>query len=346
VARTLLLHGLLVIALFFAAALVVVAGHGAWLVARRRWRAPLMLRGRAALQGLAAAPALAPAEVEVLRTLPRAIQRRLLVELAPSLSGAVRETVRGVAEELGVTRYAERLTRSIFWGRRLRGARLLTALGGSERVMLPLFVDPAPAVRAQAAEWAADHPTPTVVAALLGRLADPATLCRFAVQDSLLRLGPAATAPMARYLATGRGAEAAPALEVAAAIPHADFMASALALCHDPHPATRARALGLAAAIGGAEATAAVLERLGDDDPGVRAAAARAVGRLGHWQGAGAVARLLRDGEWEVRQAAGVALRVLGGPGMILLGRYRDGDDPDAADMARQVLDVAAVEAR
>ena len=211
--------------------------------------------------------------------------------------------------------------------------------------MLPLFVDRSPPVRAQAAEWAADHPTPTVVAALLGRLADPATLCRFAVQDSLLRLGTAATAPLAHYLATGRGAEAAPALEVATAIPHADFLMSALTLCHDAHPPTRARAVELAAAIGGAEATAAVVEGLEDSDAGVRAAAARALGRLGHWQGAAGVARLLRDRDWEVRRAAGTALRALGGPGLILLGRARDGDDPDASAMARQVLDVAAVEA-
>ncbi|HEX8674515.1 MAG TPA: HEAT repeat domain-containing protein, partial [Longimicrobium sp.] len=79
---------------------------------------------------------------------------------------------------------------------------------------------------------------------------------------------------------------------------------------------------------------------LSDADPGVRAAAAAALGRIGHWPSAPAVARLLRDPVFPVRRAAGLALRVLGSPGMLLLGRYRADADPFAADMARQVLDL------
>lgn len=335
----LLLRVLTVLAVLFGGALATIFGHGAWLAARRRWAEPRLEAGRAALRGVAGGDEPARA-VALLRGLPMRLRIRLLTELARSLSGASGGWLQVVAVQTEVAGHAEAMTRSPLWSRRLHGTRLLSALGGSEETMLPLLYDRDPAVRAQAAEWASEHPTRRVVAALLELLADPNTLCRFTVQDSLLRLGGVAVEPLAQFLAARSGAVAATALEVAAALPDARLLPAALALCADPHPPTRARAAALLGSLGGAQAAAAVDGLLADPDAEVREAAARAVGHLGHWPGAPAVARLLRDPAWDVRLAAGLALHALGSPGRLLLRRYRDDADRFAADMARQVLDL------
>ena len=63
-----------------------------------------------------------------------------------------------------------------------------------------LFLDRAALVRAQAAEWAVEHPTPAVINALLLLLGDAESLCRFAAQDALFRLGPLVAEPLVHLL--------------------------------------------------------------------------------------------------------------------------------------------------
>ncbi|HEX8213586.1 MAG TPA: HEAT repeat domain-containing protein [Longimicrobium sp.] len=330
-----------VLAALFVAALAFIAAHGVWLLLRRRWRAARLAEGRAVMAGVATAPALEPQAVRRLRALPPNIQSQLLVELTRNLGGSVRERVGVLARELGLLDHARRLSRSRFWWRRLRGLRLLTAFGGDEaEAVLPHFHDSHPAVRAQAAEWAGDHPSPAAVRALLEMLADPATLCRFAVQDSILRVGLAAAEPLAEHLARSSGCAAAPALEVAAALAQPEFAEPALRLCGDPDPEVRAQAAAVVGAVQAPECAVVLAGLLADPDARVRATAAAALGRIGHWPAAPAVAKLLRDPAFPVRRAAGLALRGLGSPGMLLLGRYRADTDPFAADMARQVLDL------
>ena len=336
-----------VLAVCFAFAIVVLLGHGALLWARRRWAAPRLSRGRAALRGVAeGGETVGPRELAVLRALPITLRTHLLVELSRTLSGSTGAALSALGRELGVVRRAEEMTESLFWWRRLRGARVLTVLGGREAVVLPLFRDRHPAVRAQAAEWASVHPSPAAVRALLASLADPDAAYPFTMMDSVLRLGPAAEAPLASYLAERSGPEAAGALELAAALPHAGMQKPALALAHDAHPPTRARALRLLATLGGSEGNATARALLADEDDEVRAAAVYALGHMGDWASAPEVARRLRDPAWEVRRAAGQALYALGAPGLLLLRRYLDDENPFAADMARHTLDVSALAER
>ena len=249
-----------------------VMGHAVWgaIVAPRRRR--LLDQTRAAvLESLFGTPAGAAATS--LGRLPQDLRIRVLGELAASLGGAGREQLTQLAREVGLLEAAEALCRSRRWWRRLRGVRLLTMLGGGESVVPPLLRDPDPAVRAQAAEWAADHPLPQVTEALLALLGDPTSLCRAAVQDSLLRMGARAAEPLARYLASASGIGCEGALEVAAGSPDTRFLRPALTLAGDPSPRLRSRAAALLGALGGPEAVAALTVQLADPAPEGRAAA-------------------------------------------------------------------------
>jgi hypothetical protein len=61
-----------------------------------------------------------------------------------------------------------------------------------------------------------------------------------------------------------------------------------------------------------------------------------------HWQAAAQVAVGLQDSTWRVRRDAALALRALGAPGALFLRRALKGNDPFAADMSQQVLDLPA----
>ncbi|MDP8909950.1 MAG: HEAT repeat domain-containing protein, partial [Chloroflexota bacterium] len=167
---------------------------------------------------------------------------------------------------------------------------------------------------------------------------------RFTVKDSLIRIGRASADPLLRYLADADGAPAPEALEVAAGIADARFLAPALRLLAATDPHMRARAATLVGAIGGARATGALLESLVDPHADVRAAAARALGHLGHWPAAAALAACMRDASWEVRRAAATALKAIGPAGVLLLHRALTDRDRFTRDMARQILQLPVVE--
>jgi HEAT repeat protein len=323
-----------------AGALAVLFGHGAWVSLRDRMYAHPLARARTALYSGDTHHDLDKRGLAELRVLPIRLRITLLSELSRSLDGAERGLLTRLARTTGVAVSAERLARSRFWWQRLRAARLLTFVDGDEILVLSLLEDPHPAVRAQTAEWAVHHPTRAVVEALIVNLEQPEAFCRFAAQDALLRLGPAAVAPLAAYLERAEGAACLPALDVAAGMAQPAFSRCGIRLSADENPEVRTRALALLGAIGGSDGVDAVMRRLDDPAAAVRAAAARAIGDLGHWPAAPAVAALLRDRSWDVRRAAGLALRDLGSPGHLLLRRLENDTNLFAADMARQVLDL------
>jgi len=342
-AQTLLVIVVIIESILLMDALVVFLGHGLWLTWRRRRSSARVAEARAAVA--AAIEDAIPSEEQLrpLRSLATRWQIRLLVEAARNMSGERRERLCALARELGLVDGARAWCRSRLWWRRLHGARLLTALGDGEAAMLALLEDLHPVVRAQAAEWAADHPAPGVIDALLNHLDDDSGLTRFTARDSLLRMGDAVIAPLISYLSrhTGRRVEAA--MEVAAGLADPRLLSPALAACRNRLPRARALAAVLLGAIGGREGAGVLMVLLADPAPGVRAAAAQALGRLGYWPAAPRLAPLLRDLAWSVRREAGLALRALGAPGVLYLRRLLSDDDPFAVDMARQILDLPDV---
>ncbi|MGI8773714.1 MAG: HEAT repeat domain-containing protein [Actinomycetota bacterium] len=317
-------------------ALALYLGYGSW-------RGLLNKRDRRALA--AARVALADVaqdrrredSVAVLQRVPTRISLLVFEEIAPRVSGRARLHVSEAASALGVREGAARRCSSSLWWRRLRAARILTLVGGGAAAMTPLLDDKTPEVRAQAAEWASEHPTPEVIEKLLSMLEDPRGLARFTVQNSLLQLAGLVAEPLLARLE-----RETPPLPLFLAVARwlADHRFSAIALRLSRHADVNVRLATshVLGAIGGPVVLVRLEELLDDRDPRVRAAAAVAIGRLGHWPSAPQVARHLGDVAWEVRKAAGAALAALGPPGALLLRRAKASEDRFAADMAIYVL--------
>ena len=326
-------------------ALTVAVVHALWTSGERRRSEPRLRAGREALaQALDGRGPDAAAPVS-LQALPRRLRSRLVAELAPSLRGTEREQLARLAVTLGLVADAERRCASRWWWRRLHGAHLLT-LYGAGRSLTGLLTDPHPSVRAQALEWAGDHPDPEVGLRLLDALDDDSPLCRYTAKDALLRGGPAAVALLDRAaLATTPVRALEAVLDVAAVRPDPRYGELATALASSPETGVRARAATVLGALGG-DAAAGLLESLlGDPEATVRGCAAAGLGHIGHWPAAAALARLLRDRAWVVRRSAGEALLRLGPPGQLMLRRYVGDADAFASDMARQMLELADLRA-
>ena len=333
----LLVYVALAEALLLATSLVVLIGHAVSLRARNRRRGPRLAHAARVLRAALDGRSPDPEGMAALTKLPISAQVNVFGDLSASLGGSGRRRLARLAADLGILERAERWCSSRRWGTRLRGARVLTLLRSGETVVPLLFDDPRPEVRAQAAQWAGDHPDSGAIDHLLSMLSDSATLCRFTVKDSLLRVDHAAAEPLLRHLVR---APTPDALEVAAGIADARFLGIALEQSHSADGRSRALAAALASSIGGSQATDNLVQLLRDPDSNVRAAAASGLGKLGHWPAAGALAEGLRDPSWDVRKAAALALRALGAPGILLLRRALSDRDRSASDMAKHVLEL------
>lgn len=338
----LLLAALVVEVALVALALVVLIGN-AWRVAGvRRHRGPRLVAVSATLVAAVEGDDPDEAALDEISGLPAGAQIAVFAGVGRSLAGVQRERLAQVAAQVGLLARGEAWCGARRWGPRLRGARLLTLLGTGEGVMPRLLDDRRPEVRAQAAQWVGDHPDAASIERLLTMLRDPETLCRFTVKDALLRVGRPATEPLLRYLSEHDGAPAADALELAAGLADARFLAPALTLCKAADTTLRAGAAALLGAIGGSQATDALTELLGDAEPEVRSGAARGLGKLAHWPAAGRLAECLHDTSWDVRRTVAIALRAFGAPGLLMLRRALNDDDRFAQEMARQVLELPA----
>jgi hypothetical protein len=342
------MHGELPLRLVVTLQLAVLAGGTATLFAhallarlRSRYVSRRLTAARQGLTRALAGRTDGEAAREFFALSPR-LQVRLLGELAPQLSGDEQRTLRMLAHESRLTAWAARLCGSPWWWRRLRGARLLTMLGGGTPAMRPLLVDRDPRVRAQAAQWAVHRPDGDVVALLLEALDSGNGHVCFAAQDALVRIGHPAVGPLRRYLEGRRGTAALAALDVAITLADPSLLTAAEALVDTDSAAVRARAVALLGAIGGARGTRRLQTALDDADPLVRMAALRAIGGLRHWPAVTAVARRLEDPVWDVRREAAVTLRACGAPGALCLRRVREHGSGGAAEVARYALDLPA----
>lgn len=327
-------------AVLLAIGLLLFFGHGAWATWDTRRTKERMAKARSALVAALESGRL-PDAADELKALPFRMQIRLVGAFAPNLEGDSRIKMRAVAADAGLLPKVESWCKSRRWWLRLRGARVLTMLGAGQLTIPKLFEDDHAEVRAQAAEWAADHASYTMVEKLIALLDDDRTLCRFTVQDSLQRMARIAVEPLAERLAGRTERPVEDALRAAGGLTDPRLLDPVLALSQRSSPTSRARAAAILGTMGGPQGTQRLTAMLDDPDESVRAAAARALGKLADWSAAPRLATLLRDPAWSVRLAAGLALHAVGSPGVLMLNRSLDDADRFAADMARQVLDLA-----
>jgi hypothetical protein len=330
--------------LFELALLIISVGiffsHGLWLFVTHRRVSQLRAHARLSLARLVNRGTINVEDMQVLRQLSRDVQVMVFLEISSNVSGAGKDRLRFLAHELSLLDGARALCESRYWNRRLRGARLLSRLDIPDPLVENLLADPHPAVRAQAAEWAASHPSPAVITTLLEMLADPATQARFAVQDALLRMGTVVAEPLIDYLETHSGSPAESGLRVAEALAAPGFIPAALRLSASNDVSVRLAAANLLGAIGGAQCAERLIAMLNDSQSPVRAAAARGLGRMRYWQGAAQLADMMHDRTWRVRRESALALRSIGAPGVLFLRRALKGNDPFAADMAQLIMDL------
>ena len=317
----------------------------AWSVARGdRTLAQRMRKGRAFLLAALEGPIDDPL-VELVKRLGRRTQVRLLAEIAPSLKGAERARLRELATRLGIVARAERHCRSRWWWRRLYATRILTLADAGDDVMPGLINDPHQLVRTQVAEWAVLHPAPSMLLALVALLDDERLIARFAVQDTLLRIGRPAVPALMSSLGTMTTLGIASGLVVAARLGDAEMLPLGLSFSRHPEPAVRAGAADMLGAIGGDDAVAGLLGLLVDPAAEVRLSAARGLGRLEHWASAAALLPLLGDSAWLVRRETALALTAMGAPGSLILRTAVQGRDRFAADIAAQALGLQVARA-
>lgn len=314
--------------------------HGLWLFVNHRRVLRLTEAARESLARLVTRGTINVEDIELLRQLRQDVQVAVFLETSRNLTGEGKERLRFVAREVSLLERARKLCENRAWTRRLRGARLLARMDVADPVVEKLLLDPNPAVRAQAAEWAAAQPSIRIISTMLTMLADPATQARFAVQDALLRMGGIVAEPLAAFLETHSGLAAESGLRVAEALAGTGFRPAALRLSASDEPGVRIAAANLLGAIGDATSAERLAELLKDPNSRARAAAAHGLGRMRHWQAASQLAECLRDSAWHVRREGGLALRAIGAPGTLFLRRALKGDDKFAADMAQLVIDL------
>lgn len=277
----------------------------------------------------------------------RSISNRVLFGLALDIPLHFDDLLsRRLLEIIGATTARQkirRMSRSRFWHRRVRAARLSLILPESEDVTRRLLNDPRAPVRAAVIESFGVDRIATHAPALLAALSDRNKSVRFTAQQALLRGDGRLVAPVANALPELDGEAALRCLEVAANLRDPRLLPIIRLHLESPNPLAR-RLVAHATPFGVPEHQLYFLiNLLGDPDPVVRVAAIEAVSRLDSEWLAAQLGRAMGDTSWEVRRAAGEALARLGDIGLLVLRGVIRCDDPYARDMAQQVLDSVAI---
>lgn len=324
-----------------AAIVTAILAHAVWAARGDRALERRLRIGRPLLSALLKQPA-DDARTRIIRRLGRRVYIRLFAELEPPATDAEQDAVREVAARLGIVARAARTSRSRWWWRRLYATRLMTLVDGGAAFMPALVRDPHQLVRTQVAEWAALHSDSATLAALIGLLDDPTGIARFAVMDTLLRIGPLAAPALLIGLSTAGPAAIASLLLVGARLAEPILLPAGLSYATHHDAAVRAAAAALLGAIGGSEAVTMLARQLNDPAPAVRQAASRGLGELAYWPSAVALLPLLGDPTFPVRRETAAALTAMGASGQAVLRSALTGPDRFAADIARQALGAAA----
>lgn len=248
---------------------------------------------------------------------------------------------------------ARRLSRSLFWWRRQRGAELLGYLGGEgeSSQLIRLLTDDHPAVASAALLAARRLQLPELLDVLLDAIeeAGPLGHHRFLL-EVLLRYGRRLAEPLADRLQEPADPDARVAhLRLAGRLGLPELAAPVRRLLREGGLEVRVNAVRALASFPPEEAVEPMRAALRDPAWEVRVQAASGLGRLEATEALSDLERALGDPSWWVRLRAALALRKMGREGRSVLERAGEDDREDlyARDMARYVLalDPAAIRA-
>ncbi|MDQ1295843.1 MAG: repeat protein [Actinomycetota bacterium] len=299
--------------------LLVLQGHGALGAHRAHRRAPAVDSAQEIVLRSVFEGRVLPDTVPRLRRLPPSVRTRLLGELGTDLTGGDRELLAQIADSAGVLRRARKNLRNPDWRVRLTGLDVLAALEIRHRRSHRFLSDPAPAVRAAAAQWVSDtEPHPDSLAAVADLLNDPHPTVRFAARVAVISAGQRAADLL---LDCGQGPTCpSPTTLLSLAVPGPGFTALALSVADDPDPRARRAAAAVLGQDESPEAVAGLGRMLDSPDATVRRAAVRALGGSGRSTDVRTLARLAKnDPDGLVRESCLRALPELGTAGRLAL---------------------------
>lgn len=265
------------------------------------------------------------------------------------LSGAEREKLIGLAQELGLTkRDLLRLGSRRRWSR-ARAAENLGYVGGREAVfpLTRLLSDEDETVRAVAARALSRIGTPEAARALAGVLDSPSELTGLRAAENLERIGPLATPHLTALLGTDKRRAQLLAARILGNL-RAHEARNALRQSISRHQPTdlKAQAALALGKIGDPEDVPALLEATGDEEWPVRTQAANALGMIGETSAIPTLEAMAADREWWVRVNASRALAGMGPEGERALLKLLATEDRFARDRAAAALENQGITRR
>lgn len=261
--------------------------------------------------GAAAISALAPLDRDA-----------LLCSIASSVRSQRDPLFAQIARAVGTSARIESDLTSRRWWVRRAALRRLTVLGSPSEQAKELLSDPAPQVRAVAAEWYALTAAPEEAAAgLVDMLGDPDARVRTRTMASLCTLGNATGPALAAGLSTDDRPQLLATLRVIRAASDGTTHRIVRSLLDHEDPEVKIEALRTVAPALTADDSDVLHNLIHHEDPRVRRCAIEAAGTAGLRDLVRPVARGLDDPDGAVREAAIVSLDHLGHGGRLLLDR-------------------------
>ncbi len=284
--------------------------------------------------------------MEEMRSIPSQVLLSIAMHVPLHFDDQLSHRLLEVVGNTTARRKVGRLSRSRFWPRRVRAARMLQVLPESDGMIGKLLQDPNAAVRASTIESFDTDKIARFAGELFAALDDKHQSVRFVAQQALLRGDGRLVEPVREHLPKLQPGLIAPGLEVAANLGDPRLLAVIRPHATSEDPQVR-RLVAAATPFGiPEEYLGFFVGLLADEDATVRVAAIEAVARVQAQWLAGRVGSALRDRSYEVRRAAGNCLAQLGAVGLLVLRDALTGDDPFAHDMAQQVIDGLVVDGR
>ncbi len=284
--------------------------------------------------------------LEEMRSIPSQVLFSIAMHVPLHFDDQLSHRLLEVVGNTTARRKVYRLSKSRFWPRRVRAARMLQILPEPENTTRKLLQDSNAAVRAATIESFDTDQIAFFAAELFEALDDKHQSVRFVAQQALLRGDGRLVEPVREHLPNLPSHLIAPGLEVAANLGDPRLLKVIKPHATSEDPQVR-RLVAAATPFGIPEKYLGFfVGLLADEDAIVRVSAIEAVARTQAQWMAGRVGAALRDRSYEVRRAAGNCLAQLGAIGLLVLREALTGDDPFAHDMAQQVIDGLVVDGR